>query len=163
MKKLLTVFILMLMVLSIAGCGGKKEEEVPVEEPVETVEPDEPVEEKVSDEDLASSLTNDLIGTWWYTQVEPEKLVFNKDGTGAYNSINGDDLTFTYKVTIEHRTYANGEPYDSYILNLDFSNDVSEQNIFWFQDDEHNTFAMHNYEDGGYFGVMQFSEYTRKD
>ena len=34
--------------------------------------------------------------------------------------------------------------------------------LFWFQNDEHNMFALHNYEDGGYNGVLQFNEYTKK-
>ncbi len=162
MKRLLTVFIMMLMILCLAGCGNKKEEEVPVEEPTQEVVVEEPVEETVSDEDLAASLSSDLVGTWNYSNIEQEKLVFNNDGTGTYNSINGDDLTFNYKVTIEHRTFANGDPYDSYILNMDFSNGEKEQNIFWFQNDEHNMFALHNYEDGGYNGVLQFNEYAKK-
>jgi predicted small lipoprotein YifL len=162
MKKLLTVLIMMLMVLSLAGCGSKKQEEVPVEQPTEVTEPEEPVEETVSDEDLAASLAADLVGTWNYSSIEQEKLVFNNDGTGTYNSINNDDLTFNYQVTVEHRTYANGDPYDSYILNMDYSNGEKEQNIFWFQNDEHNMFALHDYEDGGYNGVLQFNEYTKK-
>ena len=163
MKRLLTVFVLLLMVVSLAGCGSKKEEEKPVEEPTEVVEEDEPVEETISDEDLAASLTKDLLGTWGYSTIEMEKLVFNDDGTGTYNSINGDELTFNYHVTIEHREYGNGTLYDSYILNMDFSNGETEQNIFWFQDDEHHQFAMHNYEDGGYSGVLQFNEYQKRN
>ena len=158
MRRLLTVLTIMLMVLSLSGCGNKKEEEAPVEDVVT----DEPAEEKVSDEDLAASLSADLVGTWNYSTIEQEKLVFNGDGTGTYNSINNDDLTFNYKVTIEHRAFANGDPYDCYILNMDFSNSEKEQNIFWFQNDEHSVFAMHNYENGGYSGVLQFNEYTKR-
>ena len=72
MRRLLTVLTIMLMVLSLSGCGNKKEEEAPVEDVVT----DGPAEEKVSDEDLAASLSADLVGTWNYSTIEQEKLSF---------------------------------------------------------------------------------------
>ena len=42
MKKLFALLLTMAMVLSLAACGGKKEEPAPAEEPAKTEEPAEP-------------------------------------------------------------------------------------------------------------------------
>lgn len=174
MKRLL--FFALLFMFCVSGCSSSKEESkpqetediaaaadvtTPEETATETSEPTEaPVE--VSDEELAASLTHDLTGSWSYSNIDMENLTFNEDGTGTYKGISGEDLTFNYQVTVEHRAFSNGAPYDSYILNMDYSNGESEQNIFWFQNDEHTEFALHDYEDGGYNGVLNFPEYQKK-
>lgn len=158
MKTLLKFTLLLLVIFMFAGCSGKKEEPVVEPEPVPEVTEDvveEPVEEEKAD---PAKL---IIGSWKYPSIDDEVIVFNEDGTGHYKSVFEKEYDFNYHVEVETREYNNGEKYESWIMYVDFDNGVSEQNIFWFQDEENNKFALHDYEDGGYSGVFQFNEYER--
>ena len=159
MKKIITITFVLALLFVLFGCSGKKEE--PVEQPVETPEVNNDVTEEPVEEEKVDPAKL-IIGTWTYPSIDKEVIEFREDLTGHYANVSDKEYDFTYHVEVETREYANGDKYESWIMYVDFDNGVSDQNIFWFQDEENNKFALHDYEDGGYSGVFMFPEYQRK-
>ena len=165
MKKLIALFIAVMLVVSLAACGntGKNDPTQPAADNT-TAEPpqdeetteatDAPTDEPQDDAAAAAELNARLCGDWIYPDNGPEmeRLTFNADGTGSYRGLEDRNYTFTYEVYIDHRAYANGAPYDENILKVNYSTGETENIIFFFNDN--GQMAFHNFEDGGYTGMM---------
>ena len=171
MKKLIALLLIAALALCLAACGGKNgptepagNDETTAEAAPTDAETTEPEETEQTDEDLVAELTERLTGVWGYPgdgTEDFEKLTFNADGTGSYRGVPDKQYTFTYAIRIDHRTYANGEPYVEYMIKLDYDNGVTEDNIFFFTDS--GKLAFHNAEDGGYNGQILFLDSLVKE
>ena len=169
MKALVNLFAAALLALALAGCGSSNggdanapKQDTTQPEQTQPADTQETTDAQPTDEELAAREVANLAGTWGHRSLTDERLVFNPDGTGTYQGIFDKDFTFTYTVTVEHRTYNNGEVYDSNILTITFDNGVTEQILYFYQDDAHTKIGLHNYEDGGYYGTLNDSEYQKQ-
>ena len=183
MKKIIVMLIALALVLSMAACGnsGKNDASAPdtnntsaapesTEEGTEATEtPEDTTEAESADtqaEDAAAvaELTDQIVGTWAFPgdgSPNAEVLTFNADGTGDYQSIGDKHYTFTYKIYIDHREYANGEPYTENMFTLTYDTGDVEDIIFFFT--EAGKLAFHNSENGGYSGMIDnFDVYTKQ-
>lgn len=167
MKKFLALFLTLVFVLSMAACGNSGKTDATEPAANETVEPaqDEETEEAAEPQDDAAAveaLREQIVGTWGFPGdggEDAERLVFNADGTGDYQSLE-KHYTFTYVIYIDHRTYANGAPYTETMFTVTFDTGDVEDIIFFFTDT--GKLAFHNSDDGGYFGMFDnFGEYTK--
>ncbi len=113
------------------------------------------------DNALAEAEKAKLVGEWNLDGIDEIGLSFNEDGTGAYHFLTEKTITFTYFVYVSHREYANGAPYDDYLLKMSYDNGEVEDILFFFND-ETGHLAFHNSEHGGYNGVIDYAEWTRK-
>ena len=171
MKRIFAVLLATVLLLSLAACGGRNspsdsEESVPAAEAPQISEepeaaPAEETPEPPDDNALAEAERAKLIGEWTMDGINEISLVFNEDGTGAYHFLTEKTVTFTYFVYVSHREYNNGAPYDDYLLKMTYDNGEVEDIIFFFND-ETGHLAFHNIEHGGYSGVIDYNEWTRK-
>ena len=173
MKKLFAILLVTASLLSLAACGGSDNSsqgkpdmsstaaEAPQSEAEPEAVPAEETPEPLDDEALAEAEKAKLIGDWTMNGVEEIGLTFNEDGTGVYHFLNEKIITFTYLVCVSHREYNIGAPYDDYLLKMNYDTGEVEDIIFFFND-ETGHLAFHNSEHGGYGGVLDYNEWTRK-
>ena len=173
MKKLIALLITAALTLSFAACGGPGKnapsepnaEDTAAEAPQGDEGTEEaaeaPADEPQDDAALAEAEKAKLIGEWNMSGVDDILLTFNEDGTGAYKFLTEKNITFTYLVSVSHKEYGNGEPYDDYLLNLSYDTGDVEDIIFFFNDETGNL-VFHNSDNGGYSGVIDYNEWTRK-
>ena len=164
MKKLFELLIVILLAVSMTACGSSGKEEPAPEGndiPVEETETGESETEEMSDEELIEVLKERLIGEWHYPGIDEERLIFNNDKTGTHDGIYAKQ-EFTYTVSIDHKEYGNGKPYINYMLHMKYDTGEEEDIIFFFNE-ERETMAFHNSEDGGYSGVLGFEEWIKNN
>ena len=157
MKRIFTLLMIVLITLTVAGCGSSKKEE-----PTETNNDTPPVEEtekEPTDEEIINQLTETLVGEWHYPGIDDEKLIFNADNTGKHDGVMSKQ-DFTYTVSVEHLEYANNGSYLEYYLNMKYDTGEEEDIIFFFND-ERGTMGFHNSDNGGYGGVLGFEEWKK--
>ena len=70
------------------------------------------------------------------------------------------NISFTFLVSVSHKTFNNGAPYDDYMLKLSYDTGDVENVIFFFNDDTGNL-VFHNSDNGGYCGVIDYDEWTK--
>lgn len=168
MKKVFALCIALVLILSAAACGnsGKTDVTEPAADDtaaqaVSDAEAEDATEPQ-DDAAAAAALQEQIVGTWGFPGdggEDAERLVFNADGTGDYQSLD-KHYTFTYVIYIDHRAYANGAPYTENMFTVTFDTGDVEDIIFFFT--ESGKLAFHNSDDGGYFGMFDnFGEYTK--
>lgn len=168
MKKVFASLLALILVLSFAACGnsGKPDATEPdADETVSQPVPDDQTEDATEPQDDAAAvadLQEQIVGTWGFPGdggEDAERLVFNADGTGDYQSLD-KHFSFTYVIYIDHRTYANDAPYTENMFTVTSDTGDVEDIIFFFT--ESGRLAFHNSDDGGYFGMFDnFGEYTK--
>lgn len=170
MKKILAFLLAAMLTFSLAACGSARKDKPaetrdeqpaaapqPVEEPEETPEADP----ETDDDALVEELKNILVGEWYVAILDLEQLTFREDGTGHYVGINDKDLSFTYRVYVDHMTYGNGVPYINNMLEIHYDTGETELIIFFFN--EQGQMGFHNSDDGGYSGVINYIDvWTKK-
>ena len=121
-----------------------------------------PSDEPQDDAAAVEALQKKIVGTWGFPGdggENAERLTFNADGTGEYQSLGDKHYTFTYVIYIDHRTYANGAPYTENMFTITYDTGDVEDIIFFFT--EAGKLAFHNSENGGYSGMIDnFDSYT---
>ena len=165
MKKIFALLTVCALLFTLAACGAGKPAPAAPETDGTTAQATQNEETEGETEAEAEQLDDGtkveeqkqiLLGTWGFpgdgSTEDMERLTFNADGTGSYYSFNSKDLTFTYEIHIDHRTYANGAPYEETMLKMAYNNGETEDIIYFFT--ESGKLAFHNGDNGGYFGVM---------
>ncbi len=156
---------LILSIVSFAACG-KTGDSVNGTEPTEeeTLSAEEndagteaPEATEADDSALIDELKEKVVGEWGFPgdgkETDLERLTFNADGTGEYISLPSNrTLSFSYAISIDHRTYNNGEAYTENMLHMSYDTGESEDIIFFFN--ENGQMAFHDSDNGGYNGVM---------
>ena len=174
MKRLFAILIVTALLLSLAACGGSGTNSRPEPDmsggaaaPVPQADEGpgaasaEETPEPPDDDALAEAEKAKLIGEWTMEGVNEIALTFREDGTGAYRFLSEKTVAFTYLVTVSHREFANGAPYDVFLLKMSYDTGETEDILFFFND-ETGHLAFHNSENGGYNGVIDYAEWTRK-
>lgn len=173
MKKVFVLLLATALLLSLAACGGSGKNsssnsgvnntaaEAPQIEEKPEAAPAEETPEPPDDEALAEAERAKLVGEWNMNGVDQIGLTFNADGTGTYHFLDEKIVTFTYLVSVSHRAYNNGAPYDDYMLKMTYGTGEVEDIIFFFNEETGNL-CFHNSEHGGYGGVLDYAEWTRK-
>ncbi len=173
MKKLFALIITAALILSFAACGGSgkndpsepdaKDTDAQVSQSEAGTEDaaGEPSAEQPDDYALIEAEKAKLTGKWTMNGVEEISLVFNEDGTGRYTFMSDKNIGFTYVVSVSHETYGNGAAYNDFLLNMTYETGEVEDIIFFFNEETGNL-AFHNSENGGYSGVIDYAEWTRK-
>lgn len=166
MKKIIVLLLALALVFSLAACGGKgtdgkgdaaESTEAPTTLPEEETEPAEP-----DDDTLIAADKDLLVGSWNFSGIDAEMLVFNADGTGSYTSFNGKDLTFTYSVLIKHDAYANGEAFLYHVIGIAYDTGETEEITFDFRGDEKDRMVFRNGDNtSGYSGVINYDEWMK--
>lgn len=175
MKKGIALFIALVFIVSLAACGksGKNDASAPdadntVSEPAQDENTEEatdaPTDEPQDDAAAAEALQEQIVGTWGYPGdggEDAERLTFNADGTGEYQSLGDKHFSFTYVISIDHRTYSNGAPYTENLFTVTCETGEVEEIIFFF--DDAGKLAFHNGDGGGYNGLFDnFGVYTKE-
>ena len=168
MKKLFAFLTVTALLLSLAACGGagksdssesdKKDNVTATQQNNGETEnvPDESTSGQPDIEAIAETAKAKLIGKYNMSGVDDISLVFNEDGTGEYKFLNEKRITFTYLV------YAKEGMMDGdCMIKMTYDTDEVEDNIFFFNRDTGNL-CFHNSENGGYNGVIEYSEWMKK-
>ena len=164
MKKLLALLIVTALVLSLAACGdaGKNDPSEPDTKETFTDAPqsdevtDEPTTEQPDDTGRAEEGRSKILGTWTMNGVEEISLTFNEDGTGEYKYLDIKTVTFTYSVYITEALKS-----DECMIKVTYdTGDVEEFRFFFHYETGHLCF--HNSEGGGYHGVIDYEDWTKK-
>ena len=168
MKKISALLIAAALVLSLAACSGAGKN-APSEPDTKNTVADAPQSDEetaeATDETTAGPLDDTaraeegrskLLGTWTMSGVDEISLAFNEDGTGAYKYLDLKTITFTYSVYI---TDALSD--DECMIKVTYDTGDVEDFRFFFNRDTANL-CFHNSEGGGYNGVIEYNEWTRK-
>ena len=168
MKKLFALLIVAAMVLSLAACGGSEKPgpaepdtkdaaaEAPQSGEATDAATDEPTDAAPDDTARAAAGKEKIAGEWTMNGVNDISLVFNEDGTGAYNFLTEKNVTFTYLVYISPELSE-----DECMIKLTCdTGEVEDFRFFFNRDTGHLCF--HSGEGGGYHGVLEYDEWTRK-
>ena len=175
MKKVFALFIALFCILSLAACGnsGKNNSPEPGTDDTASVSAQElqtdaatdaPTDEAQDDDAAVEALKEQIVGVWGFPGdggEDAERLTFNADGTGEYQTLNDKRMSFTYEIYIDHRTYNNGAPYTENMFHMEYDTGETEDFIFFFT--EAGKLAFHNSDNGGYNGVLDyFDNYTKE-
>ncbi|MBQ7687848.1 MAG: hypothetical protein IJT27_01390 [Clostridia bacterium] len=174
MKKTVALLIALAFILSLAACGnsGKNNAREPgadntvsgAAQDLQTDAADEPADEAQDDAAAVEALKEQIVGVWGFPGdggEDAERLTFNADGTGEYQTLNDKRMSFTYEIYIDHRTYNNGAPYTENMFHMEYDTGETEDFIFFFT--EAGKLAFHNSDNGGYNGVLDyFDNYTKE-
>ena len=167
MKKILAFLVLTVLILSLVACGdtGKNSpSETDTKETVaETTHSDEVTEDETEEttelpDDAARIEEGEskILGNWYMDGIDEISLVFNEDGTGEYNFLTEKKITFTYSVYITQELSD-----DECMIKATYdTGEVEDFRFFFNRDTGHLCF--HSSEGGGYNGVLEYAEWTRK-
>ncbi|MBO4360868.1 MAG: hypothetical protein J5822_08325 [Eubacteriaceae bacterium] len=158
MKKYLILFIVTVLILSLAACGGKTKDDAKTDETGTAVgEPGPAADVQTDDPDDLAAQREKLIGEWYATDWPPVILTFGEDGSGVFSRQEGGTCAFTFEM-YDYHEFNSG---DEYMMHISYETGEAEDIIFWFNDND--TLGFHTSEHGGYCGVMYFSQWARSD
>ena len=168
MKKIFAFLIVTALILSLSACGGNgkgnpsesDKQDTITEAPQSDQETeeltDEPTTEQLDDTARAEEGKSKILGAWTMNGVEEITLVFNEDGTGEYNFLTEKNITFTYLVYITE-TLSD----DECMIKVTYDTGEAEEFRFFFNHDTGHL-CFHSSEGGGYNGVIDYDEWTKK-
>ena len=177
MKKIAALIIASAFILTLAACSSsgkgkssEKEQSVTAAETTqkaqettaaETTEAETLVPDTTeADPNMVVIEKEQLIGDWAYPSLEDVvKLTFNANGTGSYTGLNHESLSFTYELTPELKHFNNGSEHINNVLKMSYANGEAEDIIIFNM--ENGCLGTHNSEDGGYGGILEFSEWKK--